>query len=83
MNNFFVIETYHSARRATNVEKGMAADEAFDQSARFKMKNVPKINLKNWIWYDKNDNINVVIFMKNESHLNSLIVKFRLLKHSL
>lgn len=40
------IQTYHSARRATSVEKGIAADEAFAQSARFKIKKIPKINLK-------------------------------------
>ena len=42
---YFKTNTYHKARRATKVPNGTAADELFVHNAKFKMKNIPKINL--------------------------------------
>ena len=42
---YFQTYTYHKARRATKVPYGTAADELLVHNVKFKMKNIPKINL--------------------------------------
>ena len=47
--------TYHKARRATKVPNGTAAEELFVHNARFKMKNIPKINLNKSTGYSQGE----------------------------
>lgn len=54
---YFQTNTNHKARRVTKVPNGTAAEELFVHNARFKMKNIPKINRNKSKGYSQEETI--------------------------